>query len=183
MNQPPSTDSVQPDPELTQAGCAPAPQADFSADGGCACRYVRYRIHRSPFIVHACHCRWCQRETGSAFVINGCVESDQVELLHGEINTVVTPSESGAGQKIVRCPQCHVAVWSHYRGGGAEVSFVRIGTLDNPDAFAPDIHIYTASKQPWLVLPEGSKAVPAFYNPAEVWPEQSLLRWRAAKGL
>lgn len=153
----------------------------FPREGGCTCGALRYRIRSAPIIVHCCHCRWCQRETGSAFVINAMIESDRVELLQGEPATVPVPSQSGKGQRIVRCPTCWIALWSHYPGGGDEISFVRVGTLDDPDALPPDIHVYTASKQPWLRLPDDARAFAEFYNPKEEWTEESLQRFREAK--
>ncbi len=154
---------------------------DFPAEGGCACRAVRYRIKRAPIIVHCCHCRWCQRETGAAFALNAVVEASQVELLQGKVEITNTPSESGKGQKIARCPKCHIAVWSHYSNGGEAFSFIRVGTLDSPDLLPPDIHIFTSSKQPWVVLPPNAKSVPEFYNVPEVWSAEQMQRWRAAK--
>jgi hypothetical protein len=150
--------------------------AEIPLDGGCACAAVRYRLLDAPLFVHCCHCRWCQRETGSAFVVNALIERDRVQLLAGAPETVDTPSESGAGQKIVRCPRCRVALWSHYGGGGTRVVFVRVGTLDDPAALAPDVHIYTASKQPWIALPPEVPAFPAFYDVAALWPPASLAR-------
>src|SRR5512141_1581924 len=102
-------------------------------DGGCTCHFVRYRMTTKPLFVHCCHCRWCQRETGASFALNALIEADRVRLLQGEVEVVDTPSESGKGQKIVRCPKCHIAVWSNYGGGGDVVRFVRVGTLDDPD--------------------------------------------------
>lgn len=151
---------------------------DFPAEGGCTCGTVRYRMESAPLFVHCCHCRWCQRETGTAFALNALIESDRLTLLSGEPETVPTPSNSGKGQKIVRCPACRVAVWSHYAGGGDAVSFVRVGTLDDPDRLPPDIHIFTSSKQPWVMLPPGRPAMPAFYDRKEQWPEESLERAR-----
>jgi hypothetical protein len=148
-------------------------------DGGCTCRYVRYRMTSAPLFVHCCHCRWCQRETGTAFALNALIESDRVQLLQGEVEIVDTPSNSGKGQKIARCPRCHIALWSHYAGAGEALSFIRVGTLDDPDSFPPDIHIFTDSKQPWVVLPPGIAAVPEFYRASEYWPVESLER-RAA---
>jgi hypothetical protein len=155
------------------------PAATTTFDGGCTCRHVRYRLISGPLIVHCCHCRWCQRETGSAFVLNALIESDRVELLHGEPEEVLTPSQSGKGQRIVRCPQCRIAVWSHYAGGGDALRFVRVGTLDEPDRLPPDIHIHTASKQPWVVIPPDARAVPEYYRASEVWPADSLDRRKA----
>lgn len=145
-------------------------------DGGCTCRQVRYRLTTRPLIVHCCHCRWCQRETGSAFALNALIETERVRLLSGEVEVVDTPSASGRGQKISRCPKCRIAVWSNYGGGGDLIRFVRVGTLDEPDRLPPDIHIYTSSKQPWVVLPEGAPAVAEYYRAAEVWPAASLER-------
>jgi hypothetical protein len=152
--------------------------APFTAAGGCTCRSVRYRLTRAPLIVHCCHCRWCQRETGSAFVLNALIESDALELESGRTELVPTPSASGKGQQIARCPLCRIALWSHY--GGLEVlSFVRVGTLDEPDRFPPDVHIYTESRQPWVVLPAGARVFPQYYKSAEVWSAASLARREA----
>jgi len=145
-------------------------------DGGCTCGHVRYRMTSGPLFVHCCHCRWCQRETGTAFALNALIESDRVRLLHGEVEVVDTPSSSGKGQRIARCPRCRIAVWSNYGGGGDLLRFVRVGTLDEPDRLPPDIHIFTASKQPWVVLPPGTPAVPGYYRASEMWPPASLER-------
>jgi len=146
------------------------------AEGGCTCRFVRYRMTGPPLIVHCCHCRWCQRETGSAFVLNAMIEADRVELEAGEIEVVATPSASGKGQKIARCPKCRIALWSNYSGSGDAIRFVRVGTFDEPDRFPPDIHIFTSSKQPWVVLGADARAVPEYYKSAEVWSKSSLER-------
>ncbi|MFP5397040.1 MAG: GFA family protein [Gammaproteobacteria bacterium] len=155
------------------------PGVAFPADGGCDCRAVRYRMHTAPLVVHCCHCRWCQRETGSAFALNAMIESDRVTHLGIEPEIVDTPSESGLGQRIARCPRCRVAVWSHYAGAGPLTRFVRVGTLDDPDRLPPDVHIFTASKQPWVVLPPGARAFDAYYDRDEVWSPASLERRRA----
>jgi len=148
-------------------------------DGGCTCRSVRYRIRSAPLFVHCCHCRWCQRETGSAFALNALIESDRIELLRGEVEVVDTPSASGKGQRIARCPHCRIGVWSNYGDGGDAVRFVRVGTLDEPDRLPPDIHIYTSTKQPWVVLPPATPAVAEYYKASALWPKASLER-RAA---
>jgi hypothetical protein len=134
-----------------------------------------------PLFVHCCHCRWCQRETGSAFVLNAMIEADRVQLLHGDVEIVDTPSASGRGQRIARCPRCRVALWSNYGGGGDAIRFVRVGTLDAPDRLPPDAHIFTASKQPWVVLPPGAPAFAEFYRAADVWPAVSLARREAVR--
>jgi hypothetical protein len=148
-------------------------------DGGCTCRFVRYRMTSKPLFVNCCHCRWCQRETGAAFALNAMIEADRVQILQGEVEVFDTPSNSGKGQKISRCPRCRIALWSNYAGGGDAVRFVRVGTLDEPDRLPPDAHIFTASKQPWVVLPVNTPAFAAYYKAAELWPGESLER-RAA---
>jgi hypothetical protein len=149
------------------------------ADGGCDCRALRYRMTTSPLFVHCCHCRWCQRETGASFALNAMIEADRVLLLQGDVEVVMTPSNSGKGQKIARCPHCRIALWSHYAGAGDAVRFVRVGTLDDPDRFPPDIHIFTSTKQPWVVIPPHIPAVREYYDRAKYWPQDSLER-RAA---
>jgi hypothetical protein len=148
-------------------------------EGGCDCGQVRFRLASRPLFVHCCHCRWCQRESGASFALNAMIEADRVEHLGIEPELVDTPSASGAGQVIARCPRCRIAVWSNYAGAGPLVRFVRVGTLDQPDALPPDIHIFTASKQPWVVLPPGTPAVEAYYDREQLWPAESLQR-RAA---
>jgi hypothetical protein len=150
-----------------------------TCEGGCTCRYVRYRMTTRPLFVHCCHCRWCQRETGSAFVLNAMIESDRVELLSCDVDVVDTPSASGKGQKIARCPKCRVAVWSNYAGAGELVRFVRVGTLDEPDRLPPDVHIFTMSKQPWVKLDGSTPAFEEYYDAGTLWPAESLERRKA----
>lgn len=147
-------------------------------EGGCTCRFVRYRMTSKPLFVNCCHCRWCQRETGASFALNAMIESNRVQLLEGEVEVVDTPTNSGRGQKISRCPKCRVALWSNY-GGGDAIRFVRVGTLEQPDRLPPDVHIFTASKQPWLVLAPDTPAFSEYYKATELWPAESLAR-RAA---
>ena len=148
-------------------------------EGGCTCRRVRCRMTAPPLIVHCCHCRWCQRETGSAFALNAMIEAKYVVLDQGVPEAVHTPSQSGKGQKISRCPTCRVAVWSNYAGAGDAIHFVRVGTLDEPDRVPPDIHIFTDSKQPWVIIPDDVPAVPEFYRRSACWPAESLARREA----
>jgi hypothetical protein len=155
------------------------PESGNFYEGGCTCRHVRYRLTSKPLFVHCCHCSWCQRETGSAFVLNAMIEAERVQLLQGDVAVIDTPTHSGKGQKISRCPKCQIAVWSNYSGAGETVHFVRIGTLDEPARLPPDIHIYTASKQPWVTLPAGVPAEVEYYRASERWPAESLER-RAA---
>ena len=153
----------------------------FPLDGGCDCRRVRFRMTTRPLFVHCCHCRWCQRESGASFALNAMIESGRVVGVGEPPELVDTPSESGAGQRIARCPTCRVAVWSHYPGNGPWIASVRVGMLDDPDRLPPDVHSFTASRQPWLPLPAGAPAVPGHYDRETLWPAQSLARYRALR--
>ncbi|HYZ63502.1 MAG TPA: GFA family protein [Acetobacteraceae bacterium] len=150
-------------------------------EGGCACGAIRYRLRAAPMFVHCCHCRDCQRQTGSAFVLNALIETGEVELLGGRPAPVSMPTESGRPHDVYRCPDCGTALWSDY-GRRRVMLFVRVGTLDDPTALRPDMHIFTRSKLPWVVLPEGAPAVPVYYDMESLWPAASLARRRAILG-
>jgi len=154
----------------------------YPIQGGCDCKAIRYQITKSPLIVHCCHCRWCQRETGASFALNAMIESSYLELLKGQPELINTPSASGKGQKILRCPHCKIAVWSHYSGGGEKLSFVRVGTLDSPDLLPPDIHIFTSTKQPWVRLQPETPAVTEYYEREKIWPKESQERLKILFG-
>jgi hypothetical protein len=145
--------------------------------GGCACGAVRYRLTSDPLFIHCCHCLNCQRQTGSAFVINLLIETDRVELLAVEPQPVDVARDDGSTQTIWRCPTCQIAVFSQYTS--PYVRFVRGGTLDDPAAVAPDVHIYTRSKLPWVTLPDAVPAFDAFYDPTKLWPAASRERFQA----
>ena len=146
-------------------------------EGGCACGAVRYRLASDPLFVHCCHCLNCQRQTGSAFVVNLLIEADRVELLAGDPQPVDVPRDDGSSQRIFRCPACKVAIFSEY--GRPEVRFVRGGTLDEPSSVSPDVHIYTRSKLGWVTVPESVPAFEVYYDSKELWPAESLERLRA----
>jgi len=146
-------------------------------EGGCACGSVRYRLASDPLFVHCCHCLNCQRQTGSAFVINLLIEADRVQLLAGEPQPIAVPREGGKKQKIWRCPTCQIAVFSQYTR--RQVRFVRGGTLDDPAAVTPDVHIFTRSKVPWVTLPESVPAFDVYYDMKKLWPAASLERLEA----
>ena len=146
-------------------------------EGGCACGAVRYRLASDPLFVHCCHCLNCQRQTGSAFVVNVLIETDRVELLDGEPEPIAVPRSGGKKQKIWRCPTCQTAVYSQYTS--PRVRFVRAGTLDDPASAAPDVHIFTRSKLPWVTLPDSVPAFNVYYDTEKLWQEESLARLKA----
>lgn len=156
--------------------------AAFSpADGGCACGAVRFRLTRSPMFVHCCHCTRCQRETGSPFAHHAMVAFTDMALTQGEPEFVKVPTDSGNTHWVARCPVCRTAMWNEHGSRQAITRYVRVGTLDEPGRFPPQAHIYVRSRQPWVTLPTGVPAFPAYYNAAKVWPAQSLDRYSAAK--
>jgi hypothetical protein len=148
-------------------------------EGGCSCGEIRYRLASEPLFVHCCHCLNCQRQTGSAFVVNILIETDRVELVAGEPVAVSVPRDGGKKQEIWRCPSCQVAVFSQYTS--PRVRFVRAGTLDDPSSVEPDVHIYTRSKLPWVVLPESVPAFGTYYDTQKLWPAASLARLEALR--
>lgn len=144
----------------------PATDSSF-ATGGCDCGGVRYSFLAAPIFTHCCHCSWCQRETGSAYAVNAMIETNRLEVKGSVPDLVLTPSASGKGQKIARCPACRVAVWSHYATLDAKLAFVRVRTLDDPSRCPPDVHIFTSTKQTWVTLPAGAEAYKEFYSAAD----------------
>lgn len=147
-------------------------------EGECACKSVRYRLDASPLFVHCCHCLNCQRQTGSAFVVNLMIEAAHVKLLRGEPIGVEVPRDDGSKQRILRCPDCRIALWSFY--SRPQIAFVRAGTLDVPSSVRPDVHIFTRSKLPWVTLPPGVPAFEAFYDMKTLWPPEMLARLQSA---
>jgi hypothetical protein len=158
-----------------------------SCEGGCSCGYLRYSMHSEPLIVHGCHCTWCQRQTGTAFATNALIEAERVEIISGEVKNITVDTPSGSGQRIARCPKCMVAVWSEYLVMTAGITdlvyFIRVGTLDTPARFPPDVHIHTSTKQPWLELPPSVQAVAEYYDTDTTWSAGSLVRRMALKAI
>lgn len=147
--------------------------------GGCSCGAVRYRLMDAPMFTHCCHCLQCQRATGSAFVVNALIETARVEVTAGAPVRTEGPSESGRPHDVYRCARCHTALWSDY-GRRETMIFVRVGTLDEPAALPPDVHIFTRSKLPWVDLSGTTAAVvDVYYDMQALWPAESLER-RAA---
>jgi hypothetical protein len=148
-------------------------------EGGCACGAIRYRLTSEPLFVNCCHCLNCQRQTGSAFVINVLIEADRVQLLQAEPVAVDVPRDDGTSQRIWRCRTCQVAVYSQYTS--PKVRFVRAGTLDDTSSVEPDAHIFTRTKLPWVRLPESTPAFDVYYDTQKLWPAESLERLAALR--
>jgi hypothetical protein len=148
-------------------------------EGGCSCGAVRYRLKDRPMFTNCCHCLDCQRQTGGAFAINAIIETDQINMIGEAPVPVRMPTDSGRPHDIYRCSKCQTALWSDY-GGRPWARFVRVATLDDPTAIAPDAHIFTRSKQPWVLLPPDARVFEIFYDMSTEWPTASLKRRQAA---
>ncbi|HVT26276.1 MAG TPA: GFA family protein [Rhizomicrobium sp.] len=146
--------------------------------GSCFCGFVRYRLTSAPMFIHCCHCRDCQKQSGGAFAINALIEADRMEVSQGDTVPVSMHTDSGRPHIIHRCPKCQTALWSNY-GGRNETRFVRVSTLDDAARFAPDVHIFTRSKLPWVRLPEGARVFEVYYDTKTEWPAESLARRKA----
>ena len=144
--------------------------------GGCGCGALRYRLKTAPMIVHCCHCKDCQRQTGTAFVVNAIIERDNIEIKQGETTVFTMPTDSGRPHDLYRCESCGTTVWSDY-GRRRTMVFVRVGTLDEPALLPPDVHIFTRSKLPWVTLPVDVPAFDVFYESVEAfWPPEARKR-------
>jgi hypothetical protein len=150
-------------------------------EGGCACGAVRYRLKSGPMFVNCCHCTDCQRQLGSAFVINAVIETDRIEVLSGELTVTTLPTDSGRPHDVYRCAVCGTTIWSDY-GRRKVMSFLRATTLDDRAALPPDAHIFTRSKLPWVTLPADTPAFEVFYDLPNQWPVESLARLKALTG-
>ena len=146
--------------------------------GGCACGAIRYRVTETPLIVHACHCLNCQKLTGSAFVITLWIERELVAVSGAEPKFYRLTAGSGQTHDVYYCPDCGTRLWSRFEAVPGDTILLRAGTLDDPAAVTPDVHIYTRSKLPWVRLPEGARAFEAMYKLAEVWPDETRARYR-----
>ena len=150
------------------------------ATGKCGCGAVTYEVDVIPMVVHCCHCSWCQRETGSAFVLNAIVETDAVRL-EGKTEALKRPTESGGHQQIVSCPECRSVLYSHYGGMGKPLAFLRVGTLDDPSAFPPTVHIFTSTKQPWVILGDDVPIYEGYYKMRDVWSDAAVERFKKTR--
>lgn len=152
-------------------------------DGGCACGQVRYRLLSTPMFVHCCHCTRCQRETGTPFAHHAMIEFSRFEVLQGAAHFLRVPTDSGGVHWVARCPACQTAMWNEHGARPAVTLYVRVGTLDTPQALPPQAHIYVRSRQAWLRLDDSVPSYRGAYDAARLWPADSLARYQAARAL
>lgn len=154
------------------------------AQGGCACGAIRYALATAPYVVHCSHCTDCQREGGSAFAVNAVIETTRFSTTGPAPLVDHLASASGRGQTVMRCPQCHTALWSHYGGVGDKAAFVRAGTLDDPARCPPSVHVFARSKAPWVALDPATPAFAVFYGGRDIpaiYGEEGAARFRALR--
>ena len=130
----------------------------MSLEGGCACGAVGYRLTNAPMIVHACHCRDCQKISGAAFAVNLWIERKFVEL-NGEppVAFPVPPGSSGKPHDVLRCKKCGTPLWHKYHAAPGDTVLLCAGSLDDPSAFHPTFAIFTEGRPPWALIPPDFK--------------------------
>jgi hypothetical protein len=147
-------------------------------EGGCACGAMRYRLKNEPIYVNNCHCRQCQRQTGSTSVVNAFTEAENFEVLQGESWQHTVKAGSGGPHTIFRCSECGTAIYSQYPRFGPLGIGVRVGTLDDPGSLTPDATIFIVERMPWVTLPEGIPHFESYYDPPEILPPARAERFR-----
>ena len=153
--------------------------ASKTLEGACGCGAVRYRLTDEPIFVNNCHCRLCQRQTGTGSAVNAFIESDRLEHLSGEITEHEFTTGSGGTQIVIRCATCGTPLWSHYPRIGRKAAGVRAGTLDDPSAVRPDAAIFVVDRPAWAALPDGIPAFEKYYDQADVIPPERFARLKA----
>ena len=122
-----------------------------SAEGGCQCGSVRYRLNAEPLALAVCHCRDCQRQSGSAFALSLFVPRKAFRLLSGELKTFATVCDSGRTKECAFCGSCGTRIYHQGKRGMS----IKAGTLDDTSNLSPDAHYWTKRKQPWVEIPDG----------------------------
>lgn len=134
--------------------------------GGCRCGAVRYTLAVDDLPrVYACHCHQCQRWSGSAFSLQAMVPESAIEP-NGPVVSFEKVTEDRTSTQYV-CGECHGRIYNtNTRRPG--IAVVRAGTLDRSEELECAFHIYTASRQRWLALPEGVPAWAEMGSPEEM---------------
>ena len=150
--------------------------------GSCTCKKCGYQLLRKPLVVHSCHCRNCQGQSGSSHSQNAMIESIFVRHIFGEIKPFLVPTGSKKGQIIYRCQTCMTALWSVYNIIGPKFYYIRVGTLEDPNLCPPDVHIFLKRKVSWFQVPKNTQAFQEMYDRNDVWTPSSLKRMQAVLG-
>lgn len=127
-------------------------------EGGCLCGACRYATTAAPINVRLCHCRLCQKAIGASFNVRVLVPLNMMEI-SGPVGWYASSTNLRRGF----CSVCGSTLFSERRSNGT--IGVTLGSLDDPNSFAPTDQIWTSSKQQWLVL---DNALPAHSEAAPV---------------
>jgi hypothetical protein len=123
---------------------------DAVLTGGCQCGAVRYAIAGTPVRLYVCHCRECQKQSGSAFGMSLIVCRAAFVVTQGAAQSWLRKADSGRTMLCHFCAVCGSRLW-HARDGMDTVS-VKAGSLDTPMDFTRAVHIWTSRKVPGLKL-------------------------------
>jgi hypothetical protein len=115
--------------------------------GGCACGAIRYSYEGEPLFAMNCHCRDCQRETGSAYVPVLGVPSATFRVIHGNPKFFDVTADSGNTTRRAFCADCGSPLFG--RPSATEMVTIRVGSLDDPSTYRPTQDVYTSRAQPW----------------------------------
>ena len=147
--------------------------------GRCSCGEVIYSIFDIPIFTHACHCSLCQRYTASAFVVHSAIETNNFSLVSGKLIDTPGPSGSGSMHRVYRCNTCFDQIYSHYNfveNNG--VLILKTTTLDNPNIFPPQAHIFLKNKLDWVKIDQDTPKFKGMYKREDVYSRESLKRRR-----
>jgi hypothetical protein len=120
--------------------------------GGCQCGAIRYQCTAEPLALFVCHCRECQKQSGSAFGMSLQVPRQALTVIRGQPRFWSRPADSGRRLKCAFCDNCGTRVW-HEPEVPTGTATIKAGSLDEPVDFSTATHIWTASKLPGLELP------------------------------
>lgn len=129
--------------------------------GGCQCGAVRYQVTGAPLALYACHCRECQKQSGSAFGMSLQVDRNDLTLLAGQPRAWTRPTASGRRLTCWFCPDCGSRLW-HEPAPASGWATVKAGSLDEPVDLSGAVHIWTSRALPGVAIPPD----------AVTWPEE-----------
>ncbi len=119
-----------------------------STSGGCQCGRIRYEITKEPVGLAVCHCRECQRQSGSAFGMSLALPDGAFRLISGTLKTFEVKCDSGRMKTCAFCSECGTRIYHQTVKGMS----VKAGTLDDTSLLKPEAHYWTMRKQPWVLI-------------------------------
>lgn len=124
---------------------------NFPVSGGCQCGAVRYELNAPPLGVYACHCKDCQRFSGTTHTLSMPLKKETLQHLSGELTFIDKPADSGRVVRMFSCAKCGTKVWNEPLSA-PELIILKPGTLDDLSWVEPIGNIWTASAAPWVVI-------------------------------